>query len=524
MKIITCFTAALLLWAGVRAQPVPRLSSYPSAGATIYLDFDGETVQHLLWNNGQVLDCAAPGFTAQQITEIFHRVAEDFRPFEINITTEFDRFLAAPADRRIRVIITPTSFFAGVGGVSYTGSFTWGDDTPCFVFSNKLGPNHPKMVAECCSHEAGHTLGLAHQARYDGSCALTTAYNDGSGTGETSWAPIMGNSYYRNMSGWNNGPTPQGCSNLQDNLSVISTRNGIGFRADDYTDEPGEQAFPLVGSNLLLEGIIGRPGDRDVFRLTLTRNSNLRLDATPFSVGDRLEGAGLDIRLLLFNSRQELIGDFNPAEALSARIDTVLPAGIYYVEVSGTGNSNTSAYSSLGAYTLSGLFNVLPVCQAELSGSVQGQLRQFSWTVNCNETLSEVMLQASADGQYFTDLQALDITPRRFSLPASASDGPYFRLKLTSVSGHQAYSGTVRLAVAAPAVNFVVSTLVTNDIRVQYPAGYQYVLTDLNGRPISAGKAGAGLSHIPLQRQPAGIYILLLDACGIRQTVRVLKM
>ena len=78
------------------------------------------------------------------------------------------------------------------------------------------------MVAECCSHESGHAVGLSHQSRYDGvNCATPVEqYNSGIGTGEVSWAPIMGNSYYKNMTNWNNGPTPYGCTNLQDNLST----------------------------------------------------------------------------------------------------------------------------------------------------------------------------------------------------------------------------------------------------------------------------------------------------------------
>ena len=121
-------------------------------------------------------------------------------------------------------------------GVSYVGSFTWGDNTPGFVFADKLG-NNPKFVAECISHESGHTVGLSHQSRYDNNCSMTEQYNVGTGAGETSWAPVMGNSYYRNMTGWNDGPTPYGCANTQDNLTIITSINGFSYRADDFKDE-----------------------------------------------------------------------------------------------------------------------------------------------------------------------------------------------------------------------------------------------------------------------------------------------
>ena len=94
-----------------------------------------------------------------QITEVFNRTVEDYRPFNINITTDSSVFLAAPLNKRIRIIITPTSaWYPGVGGVSWINSFVWGDDTPGFVFCDRLGPNNAKLVAECCSHEAGHTV------------------------------------------------------------------------------------------------------------------------------------------------------------------------------------------------------------------------------------------------------------------------------------------------------------------------------------------------------------------------------
>jgi hypothetical protein len=177
------------------AYSVPRLNSFPSATATIYLDFDGHTVNTAFWNNGQAIICAAAPLNDAQITEIFNRVSEDYRPFFVNISTDSVKFLATPLTQRIRVIITPSSSWrTGVGGIAYIGSFIWGDDTPAFVFSDRLGPNNAKFIAECVSHESGHTLGLAHQSSYDNNCNLTETYNTGAGSGETSWAPVMGNS------------------------------------------------------------------------------------------------------------------------------------------------------------------------------------------------------------------------------------------------------------------------------------------------------------------------------------------
>jgi len=228
----------------VAGNAFPKMSSYSSASATIFLDFDGHVVSGTLWNGGTTFACASAPLTDAQITSIFNSVAEDFRPFNVNITTDSMVFSRAPITQRIRMIVTPTSSWrAGVGGISYIGSFTWGDDTPGFIFTDRLGPNNEKFVAECCSHEIGHTLGLSHQSKYDNNCSLIEVYNSGDGTGETSWAQIMGNSYNRNMTGWNNGPTPSGCGNLKDNLGIITSANGFSYRVDDYNDENNEGTF-----------------------------------------------------------------------------------------------------------------------------------------------------------------------------------------------------------------------------------------------------------------------------------------
>src|SRR5665647_253405 len=235
MKKIFTILIPLITLFSMNAICLPFLNSLPTAQATIFLDFDGHYVQTSSWNGGTPIDCAPSGLSDAQIIEIFNRVSEDYRPFNIDITTDSTKFLAAPLTKRIRIIVTPTSgWYTGVGGVSYTGSFTWGDDTPGFVFPDRLA-NSPKMIGECCTHESGHTVGLSHQSTYSNTCTLVATYNLGTGTGEIGWAPVMGNSYYKNLTGWNNGPTPSGCNAAQDNLSIITTQNGFAYRADDYS-------------------------------------------------------------------------------------------------------------------------------------------------------------------------------------------------------------------------------------------------------------------------------------------------
>ena len=314
-KYSTCLIVLFTSLISFKAFSVPKLNSFPGAVSTIFLDFDGHYVQSSVWNNGNPIDCAGSGMTDLQITEAFNRVGEDYRPFDINITTDSTVFLAAPLNKRMRIIITTTSgWCSGVGGVAYIGSFIWGDDTPGFVFSDRLGPYSPKMVGECCSHESGHTVGLAHQSKYGANCPTPIEqYNSGSATGgEIGWAPIMGNSYYRNMSNWNNGPTPYGCTNFQDNTTIIATQNGFTFRPDDYTEILNGSTYTLPVSNFNINGIITTNTDKDAFKFTLAQNSNFHLTAIPFNVGSNYIGANLDIKLELYNSAATLIRTYDP--------------------------------------------------------------------------------------------------------------------------------------------------------------------------------------------------------------------
>lgn len=216
------------------AAQVPVFNSCPGAAPTIFIDFDGHTLVNTSWNYNGPIACNSSGLNTTQVTEVFNRVAEDFRPFNVNVTTDSARFIAAPVNKRIRVMITTSYEWYGVaGGVSFVGSFTWGDDTPCFVFSSLHGFN-VKNIAEAASHEAGHTLGLYHQALYDNNCQLTAEYHPGDGFGETSWAPIMGIGYNRNLTTWYNGPTANACNAIQDDRAIItSAANGITLKTDD---------------------------------------------------------------------------------------------------------------------------------------------------------------------------------------------------------------------------------------------------------------------------------------------------
>lgn len=520
------FVCLLVLAAQVSLAQIPRLSSLPTATATIFLDFDGHVVSTPLWNGGTTINCAAAGMNSTQITEVYNRVAEDYRPFAVNITTDPDRFAAAPLNQRMRIIITPTSsWYQGVGGVAYIGSFTWGDDTPGFVFSDRLGPNSPKMVAECVSHEAGHTVGLAHQARYDENCNLTAVYHDGFGVGETGWAPIMGNSYYRNMSGWNHGPTPYGCANVQDNLSTITTQNGFGFRTDDFGEDLNGSVTNFTPNPVGIDGVISTPTDKDAFRFSLTQSTNFRLEVRPFSVQLNSEGANLDVKVMLYNQSRQLIRTYDPLNTMAVVIDTILTSGNYFVMVAGAGNSNTDNYGSLGSYKMTGLLGTLPIRDVRLQGRLDANQRhQLNWQIEADEAIRDVVIEVSTDGQRFTSLNTLDGRASQFAYVPFRAQDLFYRLKVTSVINQTVYSNTVSLrATGRTGKAFQVSTLVTSQISVQASNDFRYVLMDIRGTQLERGIGKAGFTSIATNRIPAGVYVLRIESDQEMITERIVK-
>jgi hypothetical protein len=145
------------------------LNSLLGANHTIYLDFNGHTTSGTSWNTSyNKTNIVTPAFDfdgntgsfsnaeLETIQYIWQRVAEDFIPFNVNVTTQApadinDLIKSGTGDTRwgVRVAIGGSSydwFGAGAGGVAYVGSFNWNSDTPTFVFDEQLGNGNEKYT------------------------------------------------------------------------------------------------------------------------------------------------------------------------------------------------------------------------------------------------------------------------------------------------------------------------------------------------------------------------------------------
>lgn len=348
------------------------LHSRQGASRVIYLDFEGELVSGTAWNINFGLgpsyvfapfdtDGSPSTFSASEqavVQGAWQRVAEDYAPFDVDVTTEdpgsaaIDRTGLGDSLYGTKVVVTldpAVQATCACGGTAYVGVFDAPNNhqyyQPAFVFSAGA-----KGIAEAASHEVGHNLGLSH----DGTTAGVQYY-----AGHGGWAPIMGVGYYKPITQWSKGEYAD-ANNLEDDISVIQS-HGAPLRPDDY---PGTRAAAVSlgsGVSLARAGLIGTSADVDWF--SFSGSGQTSVTAIPATVSP-----DLDIRVDLYDSAGTLVASSDPpaspvtadvAAGLDASLSTVLPlAGTYFVRVDGVGvgdqlTNGYSDYASLGQYSLS---------------------------------------------------------------------------------------------------------------------------------------------------------------------------
>lgn len=324
---------------GGSTTPPPPPASLP----VLLLDVDGHTVSNTQWNYAGDFVCSPANLSSASINSILQQVQIDYSPFNIIVTTDEALYNNAPSNKRMRIVITETwQWFGQAGGTSFIGSFTWGNNTPGFVFSSLLNYN-TKFIAEACSHEAGHSLGLYHQSVYDGNCNKLSEYNSGFGGGETGWAPIMGNGYYQNMTLWHNGPNSTGCSNNQNEIATIS--NVVGQKTDDHGDNISSAS--VLSSSL--DGIINSSSDQDFFKISFTGNKTVVL--RPANIGAGNYAGNVDLSMKIYNSNGTLLQTVSNPLTLDAAV--TLTSGTYYIAANTENNANSGVYGMVGSYTIS---------------------------------------------------------------------------------------------------------------------------------------------------------------------------
>jgi hypothetical protein len=475
--------AALPLASATSVRPLSetfQLESKPGSNRTIYLDFTGDTVNGTGWNQSYGADIVADpysidatvdtNFSDAELTEIqrtWQTVAEDYAPFDVNVTTRdlgaaaIDRTDSADQVFGTRALITNGGTVyngCGCGGVAYVNVFSisganHGYYQPAWVFSNGTGKGG-KSVGEATAHEIGHNFGLSH----DGTS--TQGYS----TGSAPWAPIMGASYYQPVTQWSIGEYPD-ANNKQDDLAVIA--NGAPVRTDDHGND--RAAATALAADVKVNGIIATRADVDAF--TFAGSGTTTVSVTPADgVPD------LDVKLTILDAAGATVAAVNPAVAkvsngeasgLGATWTGALPAAgaTYTALIDGIGSGDPavagsySDYGSLGNYQVGMTTTTTPTntvtvtnpgaqtatvgtsksLQIQATDSASGQTLTYSATglpagLNVNASTGLISGTPSAAGTFASTVTVKDTTgatgTTSFSWTVSAAPTPCAGQKL----------------------------------------------------------------------------------------------
>lgn len=319
-------------------QGVPPLESMPSSKAVIYLDFDGDEGPIPGWPGRSF---SPSNFNKDEIRTVWATVAEDYSIFTINVTTDKRVYEAAPANSRGRCIIFPGSQY----GISPVGNFSNYSNVPALVQSYSQ-----YQAGATISHEIGHQLRLGHATARDG-----YEYYYGHGSGRASWAPIMGVAIYSSLSTWSNRDYRPG--GLVDEIAIIAGNNQVAMRSDDHGDSFATATHLNIfnGTNFKNTGLIETRDDYDSFKFTLLDAGDVKFNLS----GVWAAGYNIDVQLELYDAQGTLIETANGGDVISTSLQRSLPAGDYYVSVTGAGRgdplgSGYSDYAMRGNFTLTG--------------------------------------------------------------------------------------------------------------------------------------------------------------------------
>lgn len=451
-------TTGTLAGALLPLTSIPLLNSLAGAAASIYLDFDGHFES--VWGSFRNLttpvfdqDGDAATFSGGELSTIqrvWAQVAEDFFPFNVNVTTVEPASFANGVSIRASIGGDGAWLGEGAGGVAYVDSFTNSIVNTVYVFSENLADGYARYVGEAVSHEAGHSFGLDHQSKFSSTGALLDEYNPGT----SARAPIMGNSYSSTRGLWWAGK--DSTNTYQDDMSILSrAANGFGYRADDHVNAvSGATPLSISGRSASGSGVIHVTGDVDYFHFDTGTGE------VSFTVNVPAGVNNLDARLELRNTAGQVIASAAPSTSFGASLTTTLLAGTYRLVVRSQGY-----YGDVGQYTVSG--TIVPVVANDIAAPTDLTATRgtegvtLSWTDNAtNETSVYVERRTNAGAWTRSAVLPADSTSY-VDIGVAAGDTYDYRVQAADETSVSAFSDVASVTYAPAAPTSLTATAVS---------------------------------------------------------------
>ncbi|MFI5335681.1 MAG: immunoglobulin domain-containing protein, partial [Opitutales bacterium] len=529
--------------ASVPISTPPLRHSRSGATNVLFLDFSGATITGTEWNTALSVtnNVAVTTYVAKpydldgdpttfsdteqaNIIEIWERVSEHYSPFDVDVTTERPATFTRTTGH---AVITSKTDANGVtmpsgataGGIAFVGVF--GDSnyttttSPVFVYFDNLGTT--ANIAEAASHELGHNMGLSHQGTNNpgpntSSPAGVGSYYYGHGTGATSWGPIMGAPYGKNVTQWCKGDYYD-ADNTEDALAIIAAR--LNYRPVSAGSTVATTAVaPVSGSALTASGVILNSSDANIYAFT-TGAGTINLNAATFVAPSGTTGDSADLKIELLDNTGTVVATADPPTTTSATLSFAATAGTYYVRLTGssTGTPFSStptgytSYGSAGQYTLTGTFVAAAPAIVGPTTASTGAGQLFSYQI----------MATDAGGSYTASgLPAgLSVDPNTGIISGRAMAVGTFPVTLGASNANGAGQGTLTLTVnnAAPVITAQTSALqsvalaapVTLSVTALSPGGTATFQWWHNGIPIS-GATSANLTLTDTAFTDAGWY------------------
>ncbi|WP_462159437.1 DUF4214 domain-containing protein [Pseudoalteromonas sp. GB56] len=399
---------------------VKSLQSRPGASKVLYINNWGGVLSGTAWNDNfndsndipydpYDIDSDTASFSNEELYRMWlawKEAAEDYAPFDLNVTTSQEVYDATPIANRSQIIATTTAtrdtFYSAAGGVAYVGIF---DRTSDYLKTGWTFNSGTGSMGMTHSHESGHQMGLSH----DGTSSL--GYYSGHG----SWGPIMGAPFGKKYVQWNNGDYTD-ANRQEDDLAII--QGMVDVASDNIGDSFSNAKWIPLGLQNFKSQITpsGLFVDKDLYVFTLTEPTLVKLKVmSDLAYEGENFAANLPLAVKIFNTAHVEIYSYEVSPAtLTPQLNQVdyfdeLAPGQYYVEVSASypdSNPSTgfSSYGSGGEYRLSlteanGEEQVtLSTTFENLSAESSGEIRETFFVPSDASNINVSINSSTADG------------------------------------------------------------------------------------------------------------------------------